>query len=62
MVKQKLKCYNCVYRTKGFKVGKLTHYHCVSPVYEEMNKKGDPPSPWETLVVFSDSCKQHKLR
>lgn len=54
------KCYNCIYATKQFKVGELTHIHCCSPTYEEMNNKGNPPCAWETLRVFSDTCDEFK--
>ena len=56
------KCYNCIYATKQFKVGKLTHIHCCSPAYEEMNDKGNPPCAWETLRVFSDTCDEFKQK
>lgn len=56
------KCWNCKHRTQAFKVGKLTHYHCMSPTYEKQHKEGVAISPWETLRVFSDSCDEHELR
>ena len=56
------KCWNCKHRTQAFKVGKLTHYHCMSPSYEKQHKEGVAISPWETLRVFSDSCDEHELR
>lgn len=59
---RKPKCYNCKHRTDAFKIGKLTHYHCVSPTYKKMNREGKSISPWETLRVFSDSCDEHEFR
>lgn len=56
------KCWNCKHRTKSFKVGKLTHYHCMSPTYEKQHKEGVKISTWETLRVFSDSCDEHEFR
>jgi hypothetical protein len=56
------KCWNCKHRTQAFKVGKLTHYHCMSPTYEKQHDAGVGISPWETLRVFSDSCDEHELR
>jgi len=53
-VRKKRKCYNCKYRTKAFKVGKLTHYHCM--------RYTEDTSPWGTLRVFSDSCNGHEFR
>jgi hypothetical protein len=34
----------------------------MSPTFEEQNKSGDPPSPWDTLVVFSESCEEHEFK
>lgn len=56
------KCWNCKHRTQGFKVGNLTHYHCMSTTYQKKHKEGVFFSPWETLRVFSDSCNEHELR
>ena len=56
------KCWNCKHRTQAFKIGKLTHYHCISPTYEKQHKEGVAISPWETLRVFSDSCDEHEFR
>jgi uncharacterized protein (DUF3820 family) len=59
---KKYKCYNCKHRTEAFKVGKLTHYHCMSPTYKKQHNEGIDISPWETLRVFSDTCDEHELR
>ena len=59
---KKRKCYNCKHRTEAFKVGKLTHYHCMSPTYTKQHNDGIDISPWETLRVFSDSCDEHEFR
>lgn len=67
------KCYNCKHRTEAFKVGKLTHYHCMSPSYKPVGNAlhrfvklnttiGIAISPWETLRVFSDNCDEHEFR
>jgi len=41
----KKRCWSCKHRTDGFKVGKLTHYHCMCPSYtkeqEDMNSLQD---------------------
>lgn len=59
---KKRKCYNCKHRTEAFKVGKLTHYHCMSPTYTKQYNAGVDISPWETLRVFSDNCDEHEFR
>ena len=59
---KKPKCYNCKHRTPPFKIRNLTHYHCMSPTYQQQHDNGDSPSPWETLRVFSSTCKEHEFR
>lgn len=59
---KQLKCWSCKHRTNAFKIKNLTHYHCIAPSYQKQADTGDPPSPWDTLRVFSDSCNEHKLR
>ena len=59
---KKQKCYNCKHRTRPFKIGKLTHYHCISPAYQNQHENGDSPSPWEALRVFSETCEEHEFR
>lgn len=59
---KKRKCYNCKHRTEGFKLGKLTHYHCMSPTYTKQYNAGVDTSPWESLRVFSDNCDEHEFR
>lgn len=60
---RKPKCYNCKFASDQFKVIKLTHVHCFDEKQypEEKLKKGDI-SPWETLRVFSDTCKNHEFK
>lgn len=60
-LKQK-KCWNCKHRTEGFKIGKLTHYHCLSPTYVEKKKNNIEVSPWDTLRIFGDTCDEHEFR
>ena len=59
---KKRKCYNCKHRTESFRVGKLTHYHCMSPTYTKQYDDGIDISPWVTLRVFSDNCDEHEFR
>lgn len=59
---KKRKCYNCKHRTEAFKIGKLTHYHCMSPTYTKQHNEGIDIHPWDTLRVFSDTCDEHEFR
>jgi hypothetical protein len=54
--KQANRCHNCKYASKPFRAYYTTHIHCCKPEYEDMNNAGNPPSPWETLRVFSSNC------
>lgn len=49
------KCYNCNFASKGFKIGKRTHYHCNEPKRVE-----ESISAWDTLENFYGSCNKHK--
>jgi hypothetical protein len=57
---KKKKCYNCKFRSPAFKVGKVTHHHCDRPTYQKRRDQGEEISPWETLVVFSETCKEYE--
>ena len=54
--KQINRCFNCKYAGETFRAYYTTHLHCCKTEYEDMTKAGNPPSPWETLRVFSSSC------
>ena len=54
------KCYECKTRSKGFKIDKMTHYHCKHHSYYDRLEKGEYVSPWETLMKFSDECDKTK--
>lgn len=56
------KCWNCKYASKAFKVYKLTYHHCYSPTFEKQFQDGEPPHPFDTLRVFSDTCNEHKFK
>lgn len=61
---KKARCYNCKFGGHPFKIGKLTLLHCEDPerYSREAYERGDFDSPWETLRVFSESCKIHKFK
>lgn len=59
---KKRRCYNCKYGGDQFKIDKLTHLHCYGPEYEKADKNGEYLSPWETLRVFSNFCKDHEFK
>jgi hypothetical protein len=56
------KCWNCKTRSKGFKLGRLTHYHCHKLEHQQKIKSGEDLSPYDTLVVFSDTCNDFEKR
>jgi hypothetical protein len=55
----KRKCYNCKHASKGFKVNRLTHHHCLETT-ELKGVKG--MTGWETLRVYSDTCDKHEFK
>ena len=58
----KAKCYNCKHGGDQFKVGNLTHLHCMHPKYKEEDFISGKLSTWETLCVFSDVCNKHEFK
>lgn len=60
--KIKSKCYNCKHASQQFKVGNLTHLHCFHPKYPEQDFIDGKLSSWDTLQVFSDTCKDHEFK
>ena len=59
---KKRKCYNCTHRGNQFKIGKLTHMHCEHPKWTKEYFYKNDFSPWDTLMVFSDTCKDHEFK
>lgn len=57
MENRKPRCYNCQHASRGFKIGKLTYHHCFNPIHTN-----EDTSPWDSLRVFSDSCKDHEFK
>lgn len=60
---KKAKCHNCKFAGNQFKIRKLTHLHCEEP--EEYNQENYDKGlfcAWDTLRVFSDSCKKHQFK
>lgn len=55
-VKKIKRCYNCKYAGDAFSAYYTTHIHCHKPEYEDMYKRGEITSGWETLRVFSSNC------
>lgn len=60
--KQINRCHNCKYAGKPFRAYYTTHIHCCKPEYEDMANNANPPSPWETLRVFSNNCNDFEKR
>ena len=60
---KKQKCYNCKHSSKSFKVTKLTHVHCLNPkLYKDEDFISGKIGAWDTLRVFSDTCKEHEFK
>lgn len=59
---KKPRCHNCKFSGPQFKIGKLTHLHCLSPVMETYFKEHESPSFWHSLRVFNDSCNDHEFK
>lgn len=61
--KRKRRCHNCKHSSKSFKIGKLTHHHCINDVlYPKEKLESGELSPWDTLVVFNDTCSSHEFK
>jgi hypothetical protein len=54
--KRKPRCHNCIHAGHQFKIGKLTHLHCVSPSMDKYYIEDESPSMWHSLRVFNDKC------
>jgi len=62
MKEKKPRCYNCKYKSDSFKIGKLTHLHCMNPnIYKIEGFKSGQTSAWDTLRVFGDTCDKHEF-
>lgn len=57
------KCYNCKHASEQFKVGKLTHLHCLDKKqYNQEGLDNDEFTAWDTLRTFSDTCSNHEFK
>lgn len=60
---KKPKCYNCKFATEGFKVGDLTHHHCLNPInYPDGQLEAGEVSPWDTLREWWSTCNNHQIK
>lgn len=59
---KKPKCYNCKHGGQQFKVVGKTHLHCEHPKFTEEDFKSGKISPWDTLMEFWQTCKDHKFK
>jgi hypothetical protein len=57
---RKARCHNCKFAGIQFKIGKLTHLHCLSPSMDDYFKNDDNASPWHSLRVFNDRCNSNE--
>lgn len=60
---KKRRCYNCKFKSESFVISKLTHCHCLNDkIYHQEKMKDGVITPWDTLRVFSESCKEHVFK
>lgn len=55
-------CHNCKFAGHQFKIDKLTHLHCESPEMKEWMDAQEIPNAWESLRVFSQTCRLHQFK
>ncbi len=63
MKARKKMCGNCKHSGKGFKIDKMTHYHCEDK--EQFTQEGFDRgefTPWDTLRKFSEDCGNHQFK
>ena len=59
--KQRPRCHNCKYAGQQFKVGNMTHLHCLNPeLYPPAECESGKISPWDTLREFWQTCDKHE--
>ena len=62
-IAKKPRCYNCKFAGHQFKVGSLTHLHCEDEKQYPLEKwQSGELSPWDSIQVFSDTCKNHEFK
>lgn len=61
-INRKAKCYNCVHADKSFKIVDVTYQHCKHPKYTREQFESGELTPWDTLMKFSDTCKDHEYK
>lgn len=60
---KKPRCYNCKFAGKQFKITNLTHLHCENEtIFPKEKWESGELSPWDSLQVFSDTCKFHEFK
>ena len=60
-MKTRKRCHNCIFASKGFKIGGITHHQCNHPRHEQPMKVG-AITPYDTLQTFSDTCDFHEFK
>ena len=62
MENRKPRCHNCKHAGKQFKILALTHLHCEdSKQYPKEKFENGDFCAWDTLRVFSNTCKHHEV-
>lgn len=56
------RCHNCIFYGTKFKIAGKIHAHCERVQYTEEQYKSGEVSPWDTVKVFYETCKNHLFR
>ena len=56
------KCHNCIHADTSFKIAGLTYQHCKHPKYTKEQFESGELTAWDTLMKFSDTCKDHEYK
>lgn len=63
MKKKKDKCYNCIFASETFKLGSMTHLHCMNEeLYPTEKFENNELTGWDTLKQFNEICPKHQRK
>lgn len=58
----KKRCHNCKHAGDRFKINSMTHMHCEHPKWTKEDMDSGKTSPWDTLMEFWNTCKDHEIK